>query len=411
MKVEFTKELVTKAPGMQPGNIYDVISGPDHKGSVWIRPDGQRDPTVLLEGEYVEVEEDEGDQMGEAGTESRTERSLDVEAWVDRSMYHAETMEKVEGLVLPKVYLLSMSPDPLGNVAAMANMYKGIVTRSLSEVTDDMRREHLQAMLDTHLTAPLENIKFHFLFEGVDRSFTHQHVRQRTADYAQESLRFAVKDNLAEELVLPPAGRELPAHHPTRQMIDEHARRTQELYNYLVANGWPAEDARAYLPHAVATRIHYITDMRNMIHHIGNRLCTQAQLHWREVFTQCREAVRTYTPDFSWAWHDDVTGPSDSAVFEVMRQWEEKNRWQFEALTDTLWWKPACYQMGHCPFNAAFDRGCTIRGRVRDNALTGVPSAEWGESHVRFDPLLGSPIKIPAIRDAEWQMDRKSAWQ
>lgn len=336
------------------------------------------------------------------------DKTTALEPWVDKSMYEAEAIEKIDGLVEAKVHLVSMSPDPLGNVAAMANIYKGVVTRNLADVTDAMRREHLQAMLDTHLTAPLENIKFHWLIEGVDRGFTHQLVRQRTADYGQESLRFAVKTNLADECVLPPSLRELPAHHPTRQMIDKHLEDTEALTNYLVANGIPQEDARSYLPTAVATRIHYVTDLRNMIHHIGNRLCTQAQFHWRDVFTQMREQVRTYTPDFSWIDAHGYLMKDLRAATE--QQWERKFRWQFEALTDTVWWKPACYQMGHCPFNASFDRGCTIRDRVTLNARVGRPSSEWDRMGAHFHPDTGDRLIINPIRDAEWALDRKAAF-
>ena len=55
------------------------------------------------------------------------------------------------------------------------------------------------------IVAPLEWIQVALLIEGVTRAFTHQMVRQRTATFVQESLRFAVKDNAAFEVALPPS--------------------------------------------------------------------------------------------------------------------------------------------------------------------------------------------------------------
>jgi thymidylate synthase ThyX len=51
-------------------------------------------------------------------------------------------------------------------------------------------------VLQDALKAPLEAIDFHFMVEGVTRAHTHQEVRQRTAVFAQESMRFAVKDKI-----------------------------------------------------------------------------------------------------------------------------------------------------------------------------------------------------------------------
>src|SRR5205085_233882 len=126
---------------------------------------------------------------------------------------------------------LWMTPDPLGAIAAACRMYEGKPTYDMSDVTDEERIHYSQQVQKTHLTAPLEFVKFHFFVEGVTRSFTHQLVRQRTAVYAQESLRFAVKDNFAAEAYTPPSIRS--ASRDIQDRVREHNGRTQELYNYL----------------------------------------------------------------------------------------------------------------------------------------------------------------------------------
>lgn len=129
----------------------------------------------------------------------------------------------------PKVYLLSMTPDPLGSIAAVCKMYKGEVVRSLSDVTDAERIEYFDVVKRTKLKASFEFVKFHFMIEGVTRSFTDQMVSQRTAQVS--------------------------------------------------------------LQENVATRLHYSTDFRALLSHVGKRLCTQDKSEWREVFTRIIEAI------------------------------------------------------------------------------------------------------------------------
>ncbi len=310
----------------------------------------------------------------------------EIMKYADASMFDAAPMQGVnEKGAQPKVHLLWMTPDPLGAIAAACRMYEGIPTYSLSDITDKERRKYADDVQRTHLKAPLEFVKFHFFVEGVNRAFTHQEVRQRTAVFAQESMRFAVKGNMAAEATVPPSIRELPNHHPTRQAWDAKMKGIEEFYNWLVAQGVPAEDARDILPHATSTRLNYCTDLRNLSDHAGNRLCTQAQFVWRDVFTQFVEQIELF------AMNDSVNVCDE---------------WQFKHLTEMGLFKPVCYQLGHCPFNASFDRGCTIRKRVDFNAKYGVDTSLWGETQTDGAMYVTEPIN-----DAEWQMDRKAAWQ
>jgi flavin-dependent thymidylate synthase len=301
--------------------------------------------------------------------------------WADEHQFVAPNIaddaRTEDGEIIPKVHLLTMTPDPLGAVAAMGRMYKGLPTYSLDDITQEEREDMLEQVQKTHLKAPFEAVKLHFFIEGVTRSFTHQMVRQRTAVYAQESLRFAVKENLAQEVSVPPSVAALPNHHPTRQMWDNHVNAVAETYNYLVSNGIPAEDARGLMPHAVATRLNYVTDLRNLSDHAGNRLCTQAQFEWRIVFMGIVQAVR-----------DFKNHPS------VMLE----HRWQFDALADSGLFRPICYQLGKCQFNADFDRSCTIRSRVDRFAEQGVPSHLWADADFHM-----------GISHDEWMLDPAAA--
>lgn len=322
--------------------------------------------------------------------------------WADQAMFEAAPMQRDDlGRVTPQVTLLSATPDPLGAIAAACRMYEGKPTYDLSDITDDERRHYWQQSLDTHLKAPWEFVDFHFFIEAVTRSFTHQMVRQRTAVYAQESLRFAVKEGFADEVPKPPSlvngAQEL------QDVWDGALVELEAAYQRLVNAGIPAEDARGLLPHAVTTRLNYKTNLRNMLEVAGNRLCTQAGFEWRGVFLEIIRSIQGYSPP-----HYDES---------IVHFTPGDNSWQFELIGTPIpgTFTPVCYKMGKCPYMAVFDRQCTIRGRVNAFGEAGVPAAEWGHDHdIRIEPqvvpgtggetMQGGQVLF-GIDPAEWMAD------
>lgn len=347
-----------------------------------------------------------------------------VQKWADQAMFTAEPIDADAG---PRVYLLWMTPDPLAAIAAPSKMYKGEVARSLRDVSHAERQEYIEQIKKTKLQAPFEFVKFHFMIEGVTRAFTHQMVRQRTAVYAQESLRFAVKEDMPVGLPPSLAGTtgELSAWHTQedydraseaerdRYMWDQGIAKVKATYDALIANGMPAEDARGLLPHNTLTRLHYSTDLRALLDHAGNRLCTQAQFEWRLVFSRIAEAIRNYSPYEGLL--DQMNNLGEIHGYEAIQHCAEADRWQYEAVASLF--APVCYQTGKCEFNANFDRPCNIRNRVRANHELARPSRHWGEEYdaVQGNPLVSGvgpqsvvrdednrPVFIGAIKPAEW---------
>lgn len=322
--------------------------------------------------------------------------------WSDEHQYDAEPQPNADPDkgVMPSVHLLHMQEDPLGVLAAQNGIYRGKVYRSLAEVTDDDRKLALDDMMKTTLQSPLEAIKMHWVFEGVDRAFTHQLVRQRTANYGQESLRFSVVGPLIDATTLPPElhgterslnvdscadvsfteminNREFTFHSSderNREVWDWVIMQIDAGYHYLVEHGIAAEEARGLLPHATATRIHYQTDLRALMKVMGERLCTQAQFPWRTVAALVQREVRNYTPDFSWTADGDAESNSPQSAADM---WAHHYGWQFELLADSGIFRPVCYQTGKCMFMASADRGCTIRERVEANDFDSIGTAEW----------------------------------
>ena len=339
----------------------------------------------------------------------------EIARFADVAMYPAEPVSRDIG---PQVYVLSMNPDPLGDAAAAMAMYRGQVVRDLSEITDDQRREVLTAMRGTKLKAPLEFIKVHFLIEGVSRSFTHQMVRQRTAVFAQESLRFAVKEgaDLRGAVKLPPSLARLKEDDPRRVLYEQGVQAAGRAYSALINAGVPAEDARELLPGGTLTRLHYSTDFRNLLEHAGNRLCTQAQFEWRQVFIRLSEAIVNYGDGQSyWRPLAGVPGCDQEMI---------PSGWQFAELAQ--FFRPACYLTGKCEFAAMdLDRACKIRNRVDANHEIGRPSNVWDQEldAVEGNPIVvgvgprsvarrerdGVPVFIGAIQPAEWLLDDTAA--
>lgn len=296
------------------------------------------------------------------------------------------------------VHLLNMTDDPLGVVAAFSKIYEGAAITDLSRITDGEREKYFEDILKTKLDTPLEAVKLHFVLEGVSRSFTHQLVRQRTAVYGQESMRFAVKSDMANEVPTPPFIAALGKNDDRRVTWENAILNISNAYNFLVSNGVPAEEARGLAPHGILTRVHYVTDLRNLARVAGDRLCTQAQFEWRLVFLRIIKAIAEYTPDFSWI--ADIR-----AREHVEDEWEDSSRWQFQEIAQSSLFRPACYQVGHCPFNASFDRSCTIRERVEFFSKNGVPSSEWDEPVEIGNQLFPHS----GIDPKEWLLDPAAA--
>src|SRR3954451_20763104 len=114
----------------------------------------------------------------------------EVSRWADEAMFRAVPLAAEGGEVKPRVTVIDMTADPLRVMAAVNQMYKGIPARP-EEISETEARAFAADCLKSKIAAPLEWCQVALLIEGVSRDFTHQIVRQRTATFTQESMRFA----------------------------------------------------------------------------------------------------------------------------------------------------------------------------------------------------------------------------
>lgn len=298
----------------------------------------------------------------------KPEPGAEVARFADVAMYPAAPDELAEAgeLIRPQVTLVSMTANPVRVMAAASELYAGRVIHDPREISRETSERWLRDMTKTALQAPLEFIDLHFLFEGVSRAWTHQDVRQRTAVFVQESQRFAVKENAADNIIMPPWFQDLPEDHPLRVDWLATCKFIGDKYNAWVNAGVPAEDARGILPTNIATKIHHKTNLRNLCEHAGMRLCTQAQFEWKQVWEGMVNAILNYAP----------CPPSEA--------------WQLRAIVSLF--KPVCFRTGKCEFMAETDRWCRIRDRVEAHHAAGEPPSEWSD----IDPL--EPLRYGAAR-------------
>ncbi|UVK63873.1 ThyX-like thymidylate synthase [Gordonia phage LilyPad] len=373
------------------------------------------------------------------------ESSKAVLKYSDEAMFTAEEAKDTGGGDhRPRVRLLDAPSDPLGKLAHIAKAYQGKFLESYADITDEDRLYYIQDMEKNILGMPSEAVQFHFVLENVTRSFTHQLVRTRHASYAQESMRFAVKEDFP--IQLPPSlvgtlsrkewrdrevvdgpGLSSGYSQPEEKWLeyeeryasdkqrmrfkwDESIHATEDAYKALIDAGMPAEDARGLAPHAIVTKINWVVDLRALMATAGQRLCTQAQFEHREMWASLIQSIVDYGKTITYTrtvtereyWSDPRLTENGIRPGNKLKTASE---WQFEFLANRF--KPVCYQTGRCQFRSDFDRYCNIRDRVEAFASNGIPPKEWAEGHHVDAPTvkgvqLNDPVYIPGIGPHEW---------
>jgi flavin-dependent thymidylate synthase len=294
-------------------------------------------------------------------------RHGEVMHYADEAMYQAQPVP-----LEPKVDVVDMTFNPLKVMAAPWLGYRGRFVLP-HEVTDEEAMAFAADALKSKIAAPLEWCQIALLIRGVSRDFTHQIVRQRTATFVQESMRFAVKDNTVAEIPVPWS----IAHYGSgnQDMYDRwlaHVAATDEFYGYMIANGIPAEDARKALLIGTTTQLHYRTNLRDLIHHAGLRLCSQAQAEWKTVWKEIIKAIIHYGP------------PQDY--------------WQQREIVKLF--RPVCYATGKCEFMGEADRWCVIRDRVEAHHKAGDRPEVW----LDINPHECLHPEAARTQDTTWRM-------
>lgn len=191
-----------------------------------------------------------------------------------------------------KVTLLNHTPMPEKMTAMAARLCysaaKDIATLSDS-LTDEKVYSFIQKMQETpnHGTV-WEHTLFTFGIEGVSRALSHQLVRHRIASYDQQSQRYVNSSQF--EYVIPPS---IKRNADMLSGFEETMQALQKVYDIMIENGIPKEDARFVLPNACQTRLICSMNIRTLVHFFSLRLCSRAQWEIRamanEMWKLCNE--------------------------------------------------------------------------------------------------------------------------
>lgn len=221
-----------------------------------------------------------------------------------------------------KVTLTSHTDNPLRAIGiAIATMKEKDPIAHVDSLDRKGLEEYVGQMFKTKLRGSLEFANFTFLVEGVTRAFTHQLVRHRTMSFSQQSLRFF---KATDSGFLMPEVEKMGKGAEYKQLINSSWETTIGIYNKLIEEGCPAEDARSILPTNVLTAISFSSSYRGLVDLAEIRLCLQTQSEFRNVMRAIKREIKKV--DEFLAEHLIIT----------------------------------CQRTGVCPFKSIFDRYCPV---------------------------------------------------
>lgn len=190
-----------------------------------------------------------------------------------------------------KVSLIRSTEEPTKAIYTSARTcYSSLSPEEiLSEGADRAEMEALiRRVVSSGHYSVLEHVSFSFGVTGMSRACSHQLVRHRIASYSQQSQRYV---KAGGDFVIPPSieGR-------LRGKFEKAVGQVHKLYQAMLAEGIPKEDARYVLPNCTPTNLVITMNLRELIHASSVRLCNRAQWEIRELFSLMKEEVRKADP-------------------------------------------------------------------------------------------------------------------
>ena len=187
-----------------------------------------------------------------------------------------------------QVTLISYTREPLSIIYTAARTCYSALSPSeiISQKVSPVRmRTLIRKVVNSGHHSVLEHIVFTFGVSGISRACSHQLVRHRIASYSQQSQRYV---NPNEDIIIPPSiAKDKILNREVRKFLSQ----SSSLYDRLVKNGIPKEDARFVLSNAVATNIVITMNLRELVNACGVRLCNKAQWEIRELFSLMKKSV------------------------------------------------------------------------------------------------------------------------
>lgn len=232
---------------------------------------------------------------------------------------------------MPKVTLLSHTPNPEKTVAAAAKLCYSAsgIGDLMDNLTEEKTSGFVRMLAEMGHESPIEHVSFTFGIEGVSRALLAQITRHRIASYSVQSQRYVREDSFP--YVMPP---EVEADPDARAEFEQAMQAAQDRYDRLAsilkarhtarlteagveekaaarqAEKLAIEDARFVLPNACATKMIVTMNARSLLNFFAHRCCNRAQWEIREVADRMLALVSEAAPTlFSAAGPSCLTGP------------------------------------------------------------------------------------------------------
>lgn len=136
----------------------------------------------------------------------------------------------------------------------------------------------------------LEHASFTFLIEDVSRVLLAQLTRHRLASFSVQSQRYCGCD--PEDVTIPQSIRDKHFGGSVTLMMQK----VTDLYNAMIQEGIPAEDARFLVPQGVKCRLMMTANARELRHFFSLRCCNRAQWEIRELADEMLRLCKEVAP-------------------------------------------------------------------------------------------------------------------
>lgn len=184
-----------------------------------------------------------------------------------------------------KVELLSHTDNPEETIERAAR-----ICYDSKAGDEEKRKKFLSGLIKSGHTATIEHASATFEISGVSRALTHELVRHRLFSFCQRSQRYCNEDGF--ETVVPDSIKKNDFEIEYKALI----KTIEELYNEMVADGVPKEDARYILPNACCTRIVVSGNFREWRHFLELRLSPRAQWEIRSLAKEILKQLYAIAP-------------------------------------------------------------------------------------------------------------------
>lgn len=164
--------------------------------------------------------------------------------------------------------------------------------KSEDKITDDSYIQRVTNLIKLNHGAMLGFGEMHVEFI-CDRGVTHEMVRHRLCEFAQESTRYCNYGNSGIKVICPD---EIKANADAFERFKEGRMANEEEYNFYISLGFKPQIARCCLPTCTKTEIGWKADFQEWRHIFSQRAAATAHPQMQELMIPLLAEVKTIIP-------------------------------------------------------------------------------------------------------------------